>query len=98
MLPKCKKQGALTSSSKKKRKTHPARKVAGSLRAAINVRALIEALELHVLGQKEMTPSQVTAALALLKTTLPDRTEDKKADAVLPAPGLTHEDALSDLE
>ena len=98
MLPKCRKQGAKISPSKKKRKISTGRKAPGNLRAAINVRALIEALEQHVLGQKEMTPSQVTAALALLKKTLPDMVEAKKTGMETPLATITHEDALSGLE
>jgi hypothetical protein len=36
-------------------------------RKAIKVRAIIDALEQHVLGEKKMTATQVGAALALLK-------------------------------
>lgn len=65
------------------------------LRGAINVLALIEALEQHILGEKEMNATQVNAALALLKKTLPDIADparkDKKSVSL-------HEDALKELE
>jgi len=78
------------------------RKTAKNIRDAINVLALIEALEQHVLGEKKMTATQVSAALALLKKTLPDiaaaaggKTAD---DAAGPAAVMSHEDALQALE
>jgi hypothetical protein len=70
-------------------------------RAAINVLALIAALEQHVLGEKKMTATQVSAALALLKKTLPDiaTTNGKPAeDTSAAVPPLRHEDALRALE
>ncbi|MBI1215666.1 MAG: hypothetical protein GC185_07600 [Alphaproteobacteria bacterium] len=66
------------------------------LRETINVLAIIEALEQHVLGEKEMSSTQVSAALALLKKTLPDIAEPKRGNAAEPA--TAHEDALSGLE
>ena len=83
------------------KRTPARRKTAKSLREAINVRALIEALEQHVLGEKKMTATQVSAALALLKKTLPDiaagggTAGDESTGA---ATALRHEDALSALE
>jgi hypothetical protein len=63
----------------------------------INAHALIEALEQHVLGEKEMTATQVSAALALLKKTLPDVTASPRSTTTKkPAP--RHEDALKELE
>lgn len=64
------------------------KKKAAPKKRAINVSALIEALEQHILGEKEMTATQVNAALALLKKTLPDVSE---------APKRGHEDALNEL-
>jgi hypothetical protein len=64
------------------------------LRAAINVRALIRALERHARGTCEMSPSQVNAALALLKKALPDMA----ADAPRRDGAAAHEDALRELE
>jgi len=64
-------------------------------RAEIKVLALIEALERHVLGEQEMTATQVNAALALLKKTLPDMAEGAKTGKNAPA---LHEDALRELE
>lgn len=85
--------------TEKKKKKTPAKKAGGDkMRDKINVLALIEALEQHVLGEKEMTATQVNAALALLKKTLPDLSEpSRKAlkDAESPK---AHEDALKELE
>lgn len=68
-----------------------------SPRDAINVAAIIDALEQHVMGDKKMTATQVSAALALLKKTLPDMAEPRKTtDAAAPPCG--HEDALRELE
>lgn len=79
-----------------------ARPVAGkkkNLREKINVLALIEALERHVLGETEMTPTQVSAALALLKKTLPDAAaKPAKTAAEKEKPSSAHEDALKELE
>ena len=66
-----------------------------SFRDRINVLALIEALEQHVLGEKEMTATQVSAALALLKKTLPDMTDPARKGGGSRSP---HEDALKELE
>jgi len=78
-----------------KKKQTPPRKAGGEkMRGKINVLALIEALEQHVIGGKKMSATQVSAALALLKKTMPDLTKplsDKTASK-------THEDALEDLE
>ncbi len=67
-------------------------------RDSIDATALITALEQHVLGLKEMTPSQVTAALALLKKTLPDMTDVRKAAIADALSAVSHEDALKELE
>lgn len=75
----------------KKKKTS-----AEDLRAAINVLALIDALEQHVLGQKEMSASQVNAALSLLKKTMPDVTDPKRVSQ--DETSSAHEDALLTLE
>ncbi len=78
------------------------RKTKKNMRDAINVRALIEALEQHVLGEKKMTATQVSAALALLKKTLPDiaaaTASGKTAEDAAPSAAIRHEDALSALE
>lgn len=42
------------------------------LRAKINSTLLVNALTKHVLGKKEMSQSQVSAATTLLRKTLPD--------------------------
>jgi len=41
-------------------------------RAKIKTSQLVNRLTAHVLGEVEMVPSQVTAALGLLRKTLPD--------------------------
>lgn len=69
-----------------------------NLRDAINVCALIEALEQHVLGEKKMTATQVSAALALLKKTLPDIAAAQGKAGTENAATATHEDALRALE
>lgn len=85
-----------TQIKKRPAKKAPARK---DPRRAIDARAIIDALEQHVLGAKKMTSTQVSAALALLKKTLPDLAaqtadgagKDKEATRA-------HEDALRALE
>ena len=70
----------------------------GSMRDKINVLALIEALEQHVLGEKEMTATQVNAALALLKKTMPDMSEPIRKLMQETENPKAHEDALKELE
>lgn len=83
---------------KKPAKKNTVRKSAAkNLRDKINVIALIEALERHVLGETEMTSTQVSAALALLKKTLPDMADPARL-GLSPAEENRHEDALKDLE
>ncbi|MFN7115000.1 MAG: hypothetical protein ACK4PK_11655 [Alphaproteobacteria bacterium] len=72
-------------------------------RKTIKVRAIIDALEQHVLGEKKMTATQVGAALALLKKTLPDMTAQGTAGPAAQHDALkrdiaAHEDALGALE
>lgn len=69
---------------------------ADDMRDRINVLALIDALENHVLGVQEMTSTQVSAALALLKKTLPDISESRLEKTAVSA--LTHEEALKELD
>lgn len=45
---------------------------AATARGGIDACALIGALQAHALGEKKMTATQVSAAIALLKKTLPD--------------------------
>jgi hypothetical protein len=68
------------------------------MREKINVLAIIEALEQHVLGEKEMTSTQVNAALALLKKTLPDLSDPVRRPVAESSPVSAHEDALQELE
>lgn len=83
---------------KKKKKTAGRKASAGDMRSKIDVLALITALEQHVLGEKEMTATQVNAALALLKKTLPDLSDPaRRMMQEVEAPN-THEDALRELE
>jgi hypothetical protein len=83
---------------KNKKKTSARKSGSENMRDKINVRALIEALEQHVLGEKEMTATQVNAALALLKKTLPDLSEPVRKLMQEAAPPRAHEDALKELE
>lgn len=69
---------------------------ADDMRDRINVLALIDALENHVLGVQEMTSTQVSAALALLKKTLPDISESRLEKTAISS--LTHEEALKELD
>ena len=83
---------------KKKKKTVVKKSSRENLRDRINVLALIEALEQHVLGEKEMTATQVNAALSLLKKTLPDLSESGRKRLQEEEPAKAHEDALKELE
>lgn len=84
---------------KKTRKKSPARKPAKKhLRENINVIALIEALERHVLGEFEISATQVSAALALFKKTLPDMVNPARGALDAGDGDTRHEDALKELE
>ena len=65
-------------------------------RAKIKASQLINRLSAHVFGKVDMKPTQVTAALGLLKKTIPDLS----SQAVDLNGNLTisHEDALGELE
>ena len=66
-------------------------------RDGIDIPALIEALQGHALGEKKMTSTQVSAAIALLKKVLPDLPAPVRKpaeDKILNA----HEEALQELE
>lgn len=80
-----------------KKKAAPKKAVKKHLRENINVIALIEALERHVLGELEMSATQVSAALALLKKTLPDMTDPARFATAI-SDDTRHEDALKELE
>ena len=45
---------------------------AAKVRARIKVGGIIHLLQKHILGEREMTTSQVTAALGLLRKVVPD--------------------------
>jgi hypothetical protein len=60
------------------------------LRDLIGARDLISLLDSHVRGEREMTASQVSAALALLKKILPDPSGAREETG-------EHEDRLEDL-
>ena len=66
-------------------------------RNQINVLSIIQALEDHIIHGAEMSSTQVNAALALLKKTLPDIQavggEQKENNKM-----LSHEDALAMLD
>lgn len=81
---------------KRPAKKAPARK---DPRRTIDARAIIDALEQHVLGAKKMTSTQVSAALALLKKTLPDLAAQAPDSAAKDKETTrAHEDALRALE
>jgi len=81
------------------RKKKSLQKTEEEIRKQIDVLSLIEALENHVIHGAEMTSTQVSAALALLKKTLPDIAADKKAGKEDPVEkALRHEDALEKLK
>jgi hypothetical protein len=65
-------------------------------RAKIKTSQLINRLSSHVFGKVDMKPTQVTAALGLLKKTIPDlssQTVDMSGSLT-----VSHEDALGELE
>ena len=67
-------------------------------RGLINVRALVEALENHALGGDKMSATQVSAAIALLKKTLPDLPGPKRRPAAEDDKNpKAHEEALKEL-
>lgn len=94
---------AMTSKTKKSAqiKKRPAKKAPARKdpRRTIDARAIIDALEQHVLGAKKMTSTQVSAALALLKKTLPDLAAQAPDSAAKDKETTrAHEDALRALE
>lgn len=72
------------------------------LREQIAALAIIRALEQYILGQKKMSATQVTAALALLRKRMPDllkKTVPPRSRRPKNKPETrAHEDALKDLE
>lgn len=64
-------------------------------KTAVDAPALIAALEAHILGEREMTSTQVTAALALLKKYLACDDENKTSQK---SASFSHEEALELLE
>ena len=74
------------------------------VRENIKVLAIIEALENHIIHGTEMSSTQVSAALALLKKTVPDisTAKDSKTKDISKEEMLKilkkHEDALKELE
>ena len=65
-------------------------------RAKIKTSQLINRLSAHVLGKVDMKPTQVTAALGLLKKTIPDlSSQSVDLNGNL---SISHEDALGELE
>lgn len=63
-------------------------------RAKIQASQLINRLEAHVLGEVDMKPTQVTAALGLLKKSVPDLSAVEHSGDMT----LHHEQALDELE
>ncbi len=66
-------------------------------RQQINVLSIIQALEDHIIHGAEMSNTQVNAALALLKKTLPD-IQAVGAEQKTPKKTLSHEEALALLD
>lgn len=64
------------------------------VRAKIQSSQLINFLQDHVLKQREAKKTQVTAAVALLKKTLPDLQATELSGQL----SLSHEDKLKELE
>jgi hypothetical protein len=65
----------------------------------IDAPALVAVLQNHALGAGEMTATQVTVALALLKMfDVPQTSHAGEAGAQAGAAAMAHEDALRDLE
>lgn len=93
------KKNARTAKPRRKAVKPPARRgVKADPRSHINAAAIIDALEQHVLGNKKMTATQVGAALALLKKTLPDAPAAPHVAAAKKDAPHAHEDALAALE
>lgn len=63
-------------------------------RAKIQTSQLINRLQSYVLGEVQLEPGQVTAALGLMKKTLPDLTATEHSGDMT----LRHEDALEQLD
>lgn len=63
--------------------------------AQVDVISILKALEDHVIHGKDMTSTQVNAALALLKRVLPEARPSSKAE---PEETLSHEQALKLLD
>jgi hypothetical protein len=63
-------------------------------RQKIQTSQLINRLQSFVNGEAELKPAQVTAALGLLKKTLPDLTATEHSGSM----ALTHEAALDELD
>lgn len=63
-------------------------------RAKIQASQLINRLEAHVLGDVDMKPTQVQAALGLLKKSVPDLSAVEHSGDMT----LHHEDALAELD
>lgn len=64
------------------------------VRTKIQATQLVNFLTGHALGKKKASPSQVTAALGLLKKTLPDLTATEHTGNMT----LTHEQQLAKLK
>jgi|AntRauTorckE6833_2_1112554.scaffolds.fasta_scaffold14862_3 hypothetical protein len=65
------------------------------IKSYIDVKAVLKALEDHVINGTEMSSTQVNAALAILKKAFPDKAESKTDKTDMP---LSYEEALKLLE
>ncbi|MEQ9487468.1 MAG: hypothetical protein RIM72_00595 [Alphaproteobacteria bacterium] len=74
---------------------YPADRPQSEMRTLIEADQVIARLQDHVLGKAELTNTQVTAALGLLKKTLPDLPSSL---AVLTDRHLSHDELLDELE
>jgi len=64
-------------------------------RALIEVDLVVGRLQDHVLGKAELSNTQITAALGLLKKTMPDLPSSL---AVVASTAMSHEDLLDELD
>lgn len=66
---------------------------AQAVRDRIKAGGILFCLHEHIVGKREMSPSQVTAALGLLRKVVPDKSETKLDGIVRHGPLLTLEQA-----
>ena len=68
---------------------------ANAVRDRIKAGGILFCLQEHIIGKREMTPSQVSAALGLLRKVVPDKTESKIDAMVRHGPLLSLEQAVN---